>query len=252
MDWQDDGIVLSARRHGETSAIVSVLTRAHGAHAGLVKGGFAKRHRATIEPGNRVQAVWRGRLAEHLGNYTLESVHAHAANLLDDASRLSAMASALAVAEAALPEREAHPATLEALEAFLDALEHDELSARPEAWGTLYVRWELGLLGELGFALDLSLCAATGVTEDLVWVSPKSARAVSREAGEPYAKQLLPLPVFLGGEGGAAASLREVLQGLKLTGYFLERHLFAPHDKRTPQARARLVERLAHIDADPA
>lgn len=244
MDWRDDGILLSARRHGETSAIVTVLTREHGLHGGLVKGGFAKRSRPAIEPGNRVHATWRARLAEHLGAFTLETLHAHAAALMDDPDRLAGMAAALAVAESALPEREPHPATYEALEAFLDALEHEDIAPDRSAWGTLYVRWEMGLLSELGFRLDLSHCAATGVTEDLVWVSPKSGRAVSQEAGKPYEGQLLPLPAFLAAKG-AAGSVREVLAGVKLTGYFLERHLFAPHGRHMPQARARLVERLA-------
>jgi DNA repair protein RecO (recombination protein O) len=250
MDWHDDGIVLSARRHGETSAIVHVLTRDHGVHAGLVKGGYAKRHRASIEPGNRVHATWRARLSEHLGNYALECTHAHGAALMDNANRLAAMSAALAVAGAALPEREPHPATLEALEALLDALEHTDIAPDATAWGQLYVRWELGLLSELGFRLDLSHCAATGVTEDLLWVSPKSGRAVSAGAGEPYAAQLLPLPGFLQAVGaGEVVSLRDILQGLKLSGYFIERHLFAPHDRAMPQARARLVERLAKQSA---
>lgn len=246
MDWHDDGIVLSARRHGETSAIVHVLTRDHGVHAGLVKGGFSKRYRSTIEPGNRVHATWRARLAEHLGNFALECTHAHGAALMDNANRLAAMSAALAVAEAALPEREPHPATLEALEALLDALEHIDIAPDATAWGQLYVRWELGLLSELGFRLDLSHCASTGVTEDLLWVSPKSGRAVNASAGEPYAAQLLPLPGFLrAGGANEAVSLRDIIQGLKLSGYFIERHLFAPHDRAMPQARARLVERLA-------
>lgn len=248
MDWHDDGIILSARRHGETSAIVQVLTRDHGVHAGLVKGGFAKRHRPSIEPGNRVHATWRARLSEHLGNYALECTHAHGAALMDNANRLAALSAALAVAEAALPEREPHPATLEALEALLDALEHIDIAPDATAWGQLYVRWELGLLSELGFRLDLSHCASTGVTEDLVWVSPKSGRAVSAGAGEPYAAQLLPLPGFLQAGGGGEVSLGDILQGLKLSGYFIERHLFAAHDRPMPQARARLVERLAKQD----
>lgn len=251
MDWHDEGMILSARRHGETSAIVHVLTRDHGMHAGLVKGGFAKRHRALIEPGNRVHATWRARLSEHLGNYTLECTHAHGAALMDNANRLTAMSAALAVAATALPEREPHPATLEALKALLDALEHVDIAPDAVAWGQLYVRWELGLLSELGFRLDLSHCASTGVTEDLVWVSPKSGRAVSGEAGEPFRDKMLALPAFLrpqgAGDGAGGADMRGIVQGLKLSGYFLERHLFAPHDRHMPQARARLVERLAKL-----
>lgn len=247
MDWQDDGIILSARRHGETSAIVHVLTRAHGVHGGLVKGGYAKRQRASIEPGNRVHVTWRARLSEHLGNYSLETTHAHGAALMDDADRLAAMSAVLAVAGAALPEREPHPAMLQALETLLDALEHADIAPDAASWGQLYVRWELGLLSELGFRLDLSHCASTGATEDLVWVSPKSARAVSREAGLPYAAQLLPLPRFLREDADGPTTLRDILQGLKLSGYFLERHLFAPHDRQIPQARGRLMERLGKL-----
>ncbi len=244
MDWSDDAIVLSARRHGETSAIVTLLTRARGAHAGLVKGGFSKRTRPTVEPGNRVHASWRARLADHLGHYHLEAIHSHGAQLLDAPDRLAGLSAALAVCAAALPEREPHPALYEVLGAFLEALENDEIGRRVEAWGSLYVKFEVGLLQELGFRLDLDHCAATGATEGLVWVSPKSGRAVSREAGIPYENQLLALPAFVREEGAVAQSPGDVLQGLKLTGYFLERHLFAPHDQHLPQARARLVERV--------
>jgi len=245
MDWSDDAIVLSTRRHGETSAIVTLLTRERGAHAGLVKGGFSKRNRSTIEPGNRVHATWRARLAEHLGNYQLESTHSHSAGLMDAPDRLAAMSAALSVCMAALPEREPHPALYEVLCAFLDALEHIDISGDQPGWGSLYVKWELGLLQELGFRLDLDHCAATGVTEDLIWVSPKSGRAVSRDAGKPYESQLLPLPMFVRTENATAETVEDVLHGLKLAGYFLDRHIFAPHDRQIPQARARLIERLA-------
>lgn len=251
MDWQDTGLVLSAKRHGETSAIVRVLTSEHGMHAGLVRGGFSKRQRANLEPGNRVSVAWRGRLAEHLGAFSLETIHAHGAQLLDYPDRLAALAAAASVAETALPEREPHTATFEALEILLNALENDEFCTDVCAWGSLYVKWEVGVLSELGFRLDVSACASTGVTEDLIWVSPKSARAVSKAAGEPYRDQLLPLAEFLKSDGSSAASLDEVLQGLKLTGYFLDRHLFTPHDKKMPSARGRLVERLAHMAVKP-
>jgi len=244
MDWQDDGIILSARRHGETSAIVTLLTHARGAHAGLVKGGFSKRKRSGIEPGNRVHATWRARLAEHLGNFQLETTHSYGAELLDSPNRLAGMAAALAVCAAALPEREPHPELFEVLGALLDAMEHDDIRGHVEGWGSLYVKWELGLLQELGFRLDLDHCAATGTSDDLIWVSPKSARAVSRSAGKPYEHQLLPLPGFVRKQNGIADTVAEVLQGLKLSGYFLDRHIFTAHERTMPQARARLVERL--------
>lgn len=245
MDWADDALVLTARRHGETSAIVTLLTRERGAHAGLVKGGFAKRSRSTIEPGNRVHATWKARLAEHLGNYHLETIHSHGAQLMDTPARLAGMTAALAVCAAALPEREPHPVLYEVLCTFLQALEHDEISGHEEGWGSLYVKWELGLLQELGFRLDFEHCAATGVTEDLIWVSPKSGCAVSREAGKPYEAKLLALPDFVRQGGQVATTNTELLQGLKITGHFLDRHIFATHGRHMPQARARLVERLA-------
>ncbi|MBL4614659.1 MAG: DNA repair protein RecO, partial [Magnetovibrio sp.] len=143
MDWVDDAIVLSARRHGETSAIVTLLTRERGAHAGLVKGGYAKRSRATIEPGNLVHATWRARLVEHLGNFRLETVHSHGAQLLDTPDRLAGMTAALAVCAQALPEREPHPALYEVLTTFLAALEHQDILGHIEGWGSLYVKWEV-------------------------------------------------------------------------------------------------------------
>ncbi|MBL4748571.1 MAG: DNA repair protein RecO [Magnetovibrio sp.] len=247
MDWQDDGIVLSARRHGETSAVVRVLTADHGVHAGLVRGGYSKRQRANIEPGNRVHAKWRGRLSEQLGAYTLETVHAHGAQLMEDPNRLAALASAMTLVETVLPEREPHRATFEALLVLLGGMENDEFSNNVLAWGSLYIKWEMGVLSELGFQLDLSHCAATGGTDDLIWVSPKSARAVSKQAGEPYQHQLLPLPQFLRNNGAVAENLFDIYNGLKLMGYFINRHLLVVHDKRMPSARSRLVERMTHL-----
>ena len=237
MDWTHDGIVLSARKHGETSAIVTLLTREKGRHAGLVRGGAGKRQRGILQPGNLVHAHWRARLSEHLGTLTCELDHAHAAAFLHDAPRLAALSAACAVADGALPEREAHPAIFDGLVALLGALDGP-------SWTSVYVKWELGVLGELGYGLDLSCCAATGSKDNLIYVSPKTGRAVSASAGEPYKKALLALPSFLlaeGIEGGAA----EISDGLGLTGYFLERHVFAAHDKALPAARRRLAERLA-------
>ncbi len=237
MDWVDEGIVLGARKHGESSAIVQLFTRAYGRHAGLVRGGAGSRARGVYQPGNRVSARWRARLAEHLGAFTCELTHSHAAALLDDPLRLAGLTSACAVAEAVLPERHPYPKLYDAFLALLDAL------ADEPAWAAVYVRWELGLLGELGFGLDLSRCAATGATEELVYVSPKSGRAVSRAAGEVYRDRLLPLPAFLIGNGEAPPG--EVAAGLRLTGHFLDRHVFAPHERALPPARDRFVERFA-------
>ncbi|MFQ5765775.1 MAG: DNA repair protein RecO, partial [Rhodospirillales bacterium] len=169
MDWTDDGIVLSARKHGETSAIVTLLTRAHGRHLGLVRGGAGKRARGMLQPGNRVQARWRARLPEHLGTFTCELTEAFAAASLRDRLKLAGLSAACAMADAALPEREPHAAVFEGLLALLSVLQDED-------WPSAYVKWEMGLLGELGFGLDLSACAATGTNDQLAYVSPKSGR----------------------------------------------------------------------------
>lgn len=235
MEWTDRGIVLSARRHGESSVILSLLTAEHGRHAGVVRGGQSRRRRGVLEVGNLVTASWRARLEEHLGNFTVELETGYAARVLDSADRLSALAALCATVDSCLAEREAHPAF------FTDSL---RLIADLEApdYAAHYVVWELRLLGELGYGLDLSACAATGVVDDLVYVSPRSAQAVSRAAGAPYRDRLLPLPAFL--KGGNSMTARDVLDGLRLTGYFLDRHVFQPHGGRLPDARERFVSRL--------
>ncbi len=238
MEWTGDGIVLSARRHGETSLLVTALTAARGRCAGLVRGG-ARRASGTYEPGNLVGLKWRARLDEHLGNYAGELAHSTAAAILDDPARLSALASACALADSALPEREPHAKVHAAMMALLAALESESALA----WQAAYVRFELDLLTDLGFGLDLSACAATGETGDLAYVSPKTGRAVSRLAGEPYREKLFALPPFLAG-AAAPKDESEIAAGLALTGYFLERHVFAAHGKPVPAARARFVDRF--------
>ncbi len=236
MDWRDKGIVLAVRHHGETSAIVSLLTLAHGRHAGLVRGGAGRRLRGVLQAGNEVQASWRGRLEEHLGTYTIEPLRARAALIMDDRARLAALSALCAVTETALAEREPHAPLYHALLSALDAVE------ALNAWAAVYVRYELGLLREMGFGLDLSRCAATGTTDDLRYVSPNSATAVSRQAGAAYRERLLPLPAFLlGGESGSL-SVADIRDGLRLTGYFLERGVFVHHRHGEPAARTRLVE----------
>jgi DNA repair protein RecO (recombination protein O) len=232
MEWLDEAIVLSARPHGETSAVVILLTEHHGRHAGLVRGGQNSKSRAVYQPGNRVRAQWRARLADHLGSFTCEPLASHAARLFDEADRLTALSAAAAVSERALPEREPHPACFHGFLALLEAMEGDH-------WAEAYVRWELALLAELGFGLDLTRCAAGGDNDQLAYISPRTGRAVSLAAGEPYRERMLGLPGFLAGRGGGGAT--EVGAGLTLTGYFLERHVFHPQDRGLPQARQRLA-----------
>ncbi|MBS0539754.1 MAG: DNA repair protein RecO [Proteobacteria bacterium] len=236
MDWSDHGIVLAARHHGETGLVVTLLTEQHGRHAGFVPGGVSRRARPTWQIGNVVEVNWRAKSAEQLGNYSGELRDAHAAKAMDNATELAGLSAACAIVDEALPEREPHPAMYAGFHAFLSVLGH-------EGWPAIYVRLELGLLQELGFGLDLEKCAATGVTEDLAFVSPKTGRAVSRTAAEPYAGKLLPLPAFLS-TGGLPEGPDDLRQGLDLTGYFLERHVFWPHNKPLPPARSRLIESL--------
>ncbi len=238
MQWSDVGIVLSSRPHGETSAVVQLLTRDHGRHAGLVRGGQGSRARGLYQPGNRVAAEWRGRLAEHLGSYACELLDANAARFLDVPGRLLALTSATAICERALPEREPHPGCFEGLLALLAALDG-------EHWAEVYVRWELLLLADLGFGLDLTRCAGGGDNNQLAYVSPKSARAVSLQAGEPYRDRLLALPGFLIGQGGGGPA--QVAAGLALTGHFLEKQIFFPADRELPEARQRLARRFPAV-----
>jgi DNA repair protein RecO (recombination protein O) len=235
MQWTDDAILLSLRRHGETSAVASLLTAAHGRHAGLARGGLAKTARGALQPGNRLLVRWQARLAENLGALSWELEEATGTRWLDDPLRLAGLAAACAMADAVLPEREPHPGAFARLAALLQALAGG-------SWPGYFVQWELGLLAELGYGLDLSACAVTGGVDDLAFVSPKSGRAVSAAAAEPYRARLLPLPAFL--LAGTAATPAEVMEGLALTGYFLERHVLGPQSRRLPAARSRLVDRL--------
>jgi DNA repair protein RecO (recombination protein O) len=236
MEWSDQGIVLSSRLHGETGLVASLLTRTHGRHAGFIPGGVSRKSKPIWQPGNVVEVAWRAKVAEQLGNFSGEVRESHAARVLDDPLELSGLAAACAMADAALPEREPHPAMYEGFHAFLGVLGH-------QGWPAIYVRLELGLLQELGFGLDLEKCALTGATEDLAFVSPKTGRAVSRAASEPYRDKLIALPAFLS-TGGLPADAAELRQGLDLTGFFLERHVFWPHNKPLPGARARFMETL--------
>jgi len=238
VEWTDEAVILSARPHGESSLILQLLTRDHGRHAGLVRGARKARGRGLYEIGNRVEAHWQARLAEHLGLWRLELIEGCAAALIDDPARLACLAAACAMAEAALPEREAAPECFAGLARLLQAL------ARADGWAARYVGWELALLAELGFGLDLSRCAATGGTSDLAYVSPKSAQAVSRAAGAPYRDKLLRLPAFLI-DPAASLAPGDLGDGLALTAFFLDRHVFAPLGKTLPPARARLVDRVA-------
>lgn len=237
MDWRDEGIFLSAKPLGEANAIAEIFTAEHGRHLGLVRGGRSRRVRPLLQPGNILAVTWRARLADHLGGYNVELIDARAARVLDDEAALSAIGSIAALTKL-LPERDPHPELYRETLGVLAALEV------PDAWPPALVRWELSLLQDLGFGLDLSECAATGSGTDLIYVSPKSGRAVSRDAGKPYCDRLLTLPRFLV-EDDAPATPNDVLAGLMLTGHFLERDVLAPHGLALPASRTRLIDLLA-------
>jgi DNA repair protein RecO (recombination protein O) len=236
MLWRDTGFVLATRRHGENALIVDLLTREHGRHAGLVRGGQSPKLRAMLQSGNEVAAVWRGRLDEHLGTVACEMVRAHTARFLDDPSRLAGLTSAAALVGAALPEREPHGDVFASFARLIQALDS------AVDWPAAYVRWEHDLLGALGFGLDLNRCAVSGATDDLAYVSPRTGRAVSRISGLPYRDKLLLLPEFLW--HAAPADEADLDLGMTLTGHFLHHHVFAPQGRTLPPARIRLAGRM--------
>jgi DNA repair protein RecO (recombination protein O) len=236
MEWIDEGIVLGVRRHGETSIILELMTRAHGRHLGLVRGGSGPRLRGILQPGNDVHATWRARLDEHLGHYLVEAANLRAAGFMDRAHALHGVTH-LAALVRLLAEREPHAVIYDALQAILERLDD------PRAVAPMIARFELDFLAELGFGLDLAVCAATGAKDDLIFVSPRSGRAVSRAAGEPYRDKLMRLPVFLRQQTAAPAP-GDLVDAFALTGFFLDRHAFAPRGLSLPEARAQFVTAL--------
>jgi DNA repair protein RecO (recombination protein O) len=243
MDFADDAIVLGSRPHGETHSVAELFMAQHGRWAALVHGGQGRRRGPVLQPGNLVRAEWKGR-GDSLGYFALELARANAAALMDDRLSLTALAATCGLARAALPEREPHSRAFEAMRTLIAHLDDHEL------WPPLLARFELGLLAELGYGLTLDRCAATGAREHLIYVSPKSACAVSRGAGEPYKDRLLPLPRFLI-DASAPASLDDAIAGLKTTAYFLESRLLKPFDRDLPEPRRRLEELLRRAVAPP-
>jgi DNA repair protein RecO (recombination protein O) len=237
MEFEDDAFVLAARAYGETGAIVELLTARHGKYAAHVAGGASRRIKPLLQPGARVLARYRARVSDQLGSAMLEPVGEGPSALFDDPLALAGLSAAAAVAAGALPEREPHPGAFLAFEALSAAL------ADPDIWPAVFVRFEAGLLQDLGFGLDLSKCAATGVTDDLIYVSPRTGRAVSRDAGEPYKERLLALPPFmLASQTGLGPG--DVAAGFDLTGHFLEAFIFNPLNRPLPPARLWLLDRL--------
>jgi DNA repair protein RecO (recombination protein O) len=238
MEFEDDAYVLSARAFGESGAIVELLTAGHGKYAAHVAGGASRRIKPFLQAGARVILTYRSRVSDQLGSATLEPVGEGPSALFDDPLALAGLSAAAAVTAGALPEREPHPGAFLAFEALSQALMH------PDIWPAVFVRFEAGLLQDLGFGLDLSKCAATGSLDDLIYVSPRTGRAVSREAGEPYKDRLLVLPPFLLSSQARLAA-GDVRAGLELTGHFLESFIFGPLNRPLPPARIWLMDRLA-------
>ena len=237
MEWRDEGIILGTRRHGETSAILEVMTRAHGRHLGMVKGGRSRKQQPLLQPGNRVELTWRARLDEHLGMFQPEPLELNASRLMDSAVAMYGLQTVAAHLRL-LPERDPHRALYETLSVMMTHLDDADLA------GELVVRFELMVLDELGYGLDLTECAATGARHDLVYVSPKSGRAVSRSAGEPWHDRMLALPSFLGVAPGRGALPAQLEEGFRLTAFFFNRHVYEPRGLREPDARTGFLAAL--------
>jgi DNA repair protein RecO (recombination protein O) len=238
MDWREDGVLLAVRRHGETAAIIEVFTESHGRHAGVVRGGAGRRLGPVLQPGAQLDLAWHARLAEHLGSFTVEPLRSRAGTLMGDPLGLAGLASVCALLAHALPERAAYPALYRDSRTLLD------LILATDAWPLAYLRWEIGLLATLGFALDLGRCAVTGVQGGLAYVSPRTGRAVSTDGARGYEDRLLPLPPCLLGVGDASNS--EIAEALGVTGHFLKREIGPQRPGQPfPPARQRLLDRLA-------
>ncbi len=236
MQWEAEALILALRSHGESSAIIDVFSREQGRFAGLVRGGNSRRLRPVLQPGNMVTATWRARLSEHLGTITIDAGRAYAAEAMSDSKVLAGLSSLCALMQVT-PERQAYPRLYETVQIVLSALDDDAL------WPVLLARFEMALLDEIGFGLDLSCCAATGSIENLEYVSPRSGRAVSRDAAQPYIDKMFVLPQFLL-DPSADADAADVLTALELTGHFLERRVYLPNDLKMPPARQRLMDIL--------
>ncbi|MBM7066074.1 DNA repair protein RecO [Actibacterium sp. 188UL27-1] len=242
MEWRDEGVLLSVRRHGESAAIIDVFTVEHGRHAGVVRGGGSRKMHPVLQPGAQLQVEWRARLEDHLGVYSVEPLRSRSAAVMADRAALAGLNAISALLGFALPERASYPALYAQTQTVLDLLGHSEL------WPLAYLRWELALLEEMGFGLDLGQCAATGAVDDLRYVSPRTGRAVSAAGAGVWADRLLPLPACL--LGGLPAP-GEIAQGLVTTGHFLEHHVRPSlGDKPLPQARTRLVKILSRPSED--
>ncbi|MCE3232817.1 MAG: repair protein RecO [Rickettsiaceae bacterium] len=238
MQWTDTAIILTTSKHGESSGVVSLISAQHGFFKGLVRGISSKKQCGIYQSGNLVEATWKGRLAEHLGNFTAELITPNAALLLSCPTRLAALSSVCSLLESTLAEREPAPEIFAYLHNLITALKNDD------NWQVQYVLLEIELLSHLGFGLDISSCAATGATDNLTYVSPKSGRAICEDAGRPYHDKMLKMPLFLQNSQNQHFNTQELKNGLELCAYFLEKYIFKPNNSRLPVARMRFAEMM--------
>jgi len=244
INWEDEAIILKVTAFGENAAVVNIFTEKNGKYAGLVRGAKAQAMRSLLQIGNKVKATWRARLSEHLGTFQLEPIKSMANNFFDDPLKLLGLTSAVAIIDQALPDREPAQEIWQGLLALLETItDYDEY-----IWLAAYIRWEIGFLGETGFKLGLDKCVVTGDIEDLSFVSPKSGCAVSDGAGGQYRDKLLRLPSFLTSKGFKEP--KEFSEGLQLTEYFFQRHVFGVYNKPIPSPRQRLFERVAMLHSN--
>lgn len=240
IEWRDEGALLKVRKHGETSAIIEVFTARHGRAAGVVRGGTSRKIAPVLQPGAQLEVTWKARLEDHLGSFTVEPIRSRTAQVMTDRLALAGLNAVTGLLAFVLPERSEYPALYNRSIQLLDLL------GQTEVWPLAYLQWEIALLEDMGFGLDLSACAVRGVNEDLCYVSPRTGRAVSREAAGPWVDKLLPLPPILLGKG--AGEVAEIVQALRTTGHFLTHHL-APSlgDRALPEARQRLIDTLVRM-----
>jgi len=240
IEWRDEGALLKVRKHGENSAIIEVLTPSHGKAAGIVRGGTSRKIAPILQPGAQLDVTWKARLEDHLGSFTIEPVRSRAAQVMQDRLALAGLNAVTGILSFVLPDREPH------LPLYQRTIQLLDLLGQNDVWPLAYLQWEVALLEELGFALDLSACAVSGTNDDLFYVSPRTGRAVSRLAAGEWADKLLPLPHVLLGKGNA--DVEQILIALKTTGHFLHNHLVKSlGDRALPEARQRLIDTLGRM-----
>ena len=240
IEWRDEGAIIATRPFGETSAIVEVFSAEHGRHAGVVRGGSSRKAAPNLQPGTQVSVSWKARLDGHLGSFTIEPIRSRAATAMADRLALAGLNAVCGLLVHVLPEREAHPQLYDRTMGLLDLL------GQTDVWPLAYLRWEQALLEDMGFGMDLSRCAVRGVNEELIYVSPKSGRAVSREGAGEWANRMLPLPPVLAGKGDALNA--DILQALGTTGFFIEHRLIKSlGDRPMPEARGRLLDAIGRL-----